>query len=165
MMDTKDIKKLIEMAQKADLAEFEYSEGDIKIRIVRGNIQTFQMPSINPTAYLTPSSQSTPQVTNKVDSFSRDDKAGEVDATVAPDNYQQITSPMVGTFYRSPAPDAAPFVDIGSIVEIDQTLCIVEAMKLMNEIKAEFKFKIIEILVENGHAIEFNQPLFKVQKI
>jgi acetyl-CoA carboxylase biotin carboxyl carrier protein len=75
----------------------------------------------------------------------------------------EITSPMVGTFYRSSAPDADPFVDVGVRIEEEDVICIIEAMKVMNEIKAEFGGEIVEILVENGEPVEFGQPLFLVQ--
>jgi len=78
---------------------------------------------------------------------------------------EEIKSPMVGTFYRSPAPDAEPYVQIGSAVQKGQVLCIIEAMKLLNEIEAEFPCRIVEILVENSQPVEYNQPLFLVQKM
>jgi acetyl-CoA carboxylase biotin carboxyl carrier protein len=81
-----------------------------------------------------------------------------------PVNGEKITSPMVGTFYRSPAPDADPYVEIGARVEEDSVLCIIEAMKVMNEIKAEIRGTIVEILVENGEPVEFGQPLFVIKK-
>ena len=70
---------------------------------------------------------------------------------------------MVGTFYRAPAPDAAPFVEVGDEIEPEQTVCIIEAMKLMNEIKAELKGRVVEILVENGDPVDYGQPLFKIE--
>lgn len=76
-----------------------------------------------------------------------------------------IVSPMVGTFYRAPAPDADPYVQVGDIVEVGQPLCIIEAMKLMNEIESEFRGKVLEILVENAQPVEYGQPLFVVEKL
>ncbi len=78
---------------------------------------------------------------------------------------EEIKSPMVGTFYLSPAPDADPYVHAGSVVQKGQVLCIIEAMKLLNEIEAEFSCRIVEILVENAQPVEYNQPLFKVEKM
>jgi acetyl-CoA carboxylase biotin carboxyl carrier protein len=75
-----------------------------------------------------------------------------------------FTSPMVGTFYRSSSPDSAPFADVGAVIDEDSTLCIVEAMKVMNEIKAEVRGKIVEVLVENAEPVEFGQPLFLIAK-
>jgi len=89
-----------------------------------------------------------------------------VETPAAPaDNLRVITSPMVGTFYRSPAPDAEPFVESGDSVAIGQTVCIIEAMKLMNEIEAEFKGRIVQILVENAQPVEFGQKLFMVEPV
>ena len=79
-------------------------------------------------------------------------------------NVEYIKAPMVGTFYRSPAPDAAPFVELGQVVKVGQSVCIIEAMKLMNEIESEFEGKIVEILVENGQPVEYGQALFAVEK-
>ncbi len=78
-------------------------------------------------------------------------------------NLKQITSPMVGTFYRAPAPDADPFIDVGQKVAVGQTVCIVEAMKLMNEIGSDFSGTVREVLVENGQPVEFGQPLFLLE--
>ena len=79
--------------------------------------------------------------------------------------HKPITSPMVGTFYRSPAPDAEPFVEVGDVVEVGQTVCIIEAMKLMNEIESELKGRVVQILVENAQAVEFGQKLFLLEPI
>ena len=75
-----------------------------------------------------------------------------------------VTSPFVGTFYRAPAPDADPFVEVGTVIKPGQTLCIVEAMKLMNEIESDFAGTVVEVLVENGNSVEFGQKLFKVRR-
>ena len=82
-----------------------------------------------------------------------------------PDAYVAIPSPMVGTFYRAPAPDADPYVELGSLVEVGQTVCIVEAMKLMNEIESEVRGRIVRILVENAQPVEFGQKLFLVEPV
>jgi acetyl-CoA carboxylase biotin carboxyl carrier protein len=78
-------------------------------------------------------------------------------------NLVEVKSPMIGTFYRSPAPEAQPFVEVGQNIEPGQVVCIIEAMKLMNEIKSEIKGKIVEVLAENGHPVEFGQPLFLIE--
>ena len=83
---------------------------------------------------------------------------------VALENTETINSPMVGTFYQSPAPDAPPYVELGQIIKVGQPVCILEAMKLMNEIEAEVEGKIVQILVENGQPVEYGQPLFTIQK-
>ncbi len=87
------------------------------------------------------------------------------DAPAEEDGYETINSPIVGSFYRKPSPEAEPFVDVGSVVEAGQTVCLVEAMKLFNEIEAEFKCKIVEILKEDAAPVEYGEPLFKVQRI
>ena len=81
------------------------------------------------------------------------------------DNIEEIVAPMVGTFYRAPAPDAEPFVEVGDIIKPGTTLCIIEAMKLMNEIEAEISGKIIDIVVDDGQAVEYGQPLFIVEPV
>jgi oxaloacetate decarboxylase alpha subunit len=80
-------------------------------------------------------------------------------------NHKAVTSPMVGTFYRSPAPDADPFVEVGDLVEVGQTVCIIEAMKLMNEIEAEVKGRVVQILVDNAQPVEFGQKLFLIEPV
>ncbi|QDU84912.1 Acetyl-CoA biotin carboxyl carrier [Planctomycetes bacterium Pla163] len=90
--------------------------------------------------------------------------AGSAGPAPLPPGTFHFTSPMVGTFYRSSSPDSAPFVDVGTVIDEDSTLCIVEAMKVMNEIKAEVNGKIVEVLVENAEPVEFGQPLFLVAK-
>lgn len=80
-------------------------------------------------------------------------------------NQKAVTSPMVGTFYRSPAPDADPFVEVGDLVEVGQTVCIIEAMKLMNEIEAEVKGRVVQILVDNSQPVEFGQKLFLIEPV
>ena len=162
-MDLKDVKKLIDIAIKSDLAEFEYTEGEIKIRIVRGTNPQIQIPIAAPT--MIPGQIVPQQITTSPNSTTSTNVEPVTQSQAVEDHYEQITSPMVGTFYRAPAPDADPYVENGSTIESDQTVCIIEAMKLMNEIKAEFKCKIIEVLVENAHAVEFGQPLFKVQRL
>jgi oxaloacetate decarboxylase (Na+ extruding) subunit alpha len=85
--------------------------------------------------------------------------------TPAPENHVAITSPMVGTFYRAPAPDADPYIEVGDMVEVGQTVCIVEAMKLMNEIESEVRGRLVKILVENAQPVEFGQRLFLVEPV
>jgi acetyl-CoA carboxylase biotin carboxyl carrier protein len=89
----------------------------------------------------------------------------EVAKAAVSDKHETITSPIVGTFYRAPSPDSDPYVQVGSVVEKGQVFCIVEAMKLMNEIEAEFKCKIVEILKENAQPVEFGDPLFLVERL
>jgi acetyl-CoA carboxylase biotin carboxyl carrier protein len=147
-MDIRKIKKLIELLHDTDVAEIEISEGEESVRITRGNtnqvvVQTPQMAA--PQTITAP--QDAPQPVA--------DGLSEVTAPAG----HQVKSPMVGTFYRSPSPDAAAFIEVGSEVKQGDTLCIVEAMKMMNQIEADASGKVLAILVDDGDAIEFDQPL------
>jgi len=154
-MDLEEIKQLIALMKRNELTEFELEREGCKIRIKRGpNGGTHADPlpviTIPQGAAPVPTPVSVPVPTPPP-------------PAPAPDT-ADIKSPMVGTFYRAPSPDAAPFVEIGTEVHPDTVVCIIEAMKVMNEIKAEVKGVITEILVENAKAVEFNQPLFRVRK-
>ena len=147
-MDIRKIKKLIELLHDTDVAEIEISEGEESVRITRGNtnqvvVQTPQM--VAPQTITAP--QDAPQPVA--------DGLSEVTVPAG----HQVKSPMVGTFYRSPSPDAAAFIEVGSEVKQGDTLCIVEAMKMMNQIEADASGKVLAILVDDGDAIEFDQPL------
>ena len=147
-MDIRKIKKLIELLHDTDVAEIEISEGEESVRITRGStnqvvVQTPQMSAPHTIA----APQAEPQ-----------QAADEASEALAPAGHQ-VKSPMVGTFYRSPSPDAAAFIEVGSEVKKGDTICIVEAMKMMNQIEADTSGKIAEILVDDGDAVEFDQPL------
>jgi acetyl-CoA carboxylase biotin carboxyl carrier protein len=147
-MDIRKIKKLIELLHDTDVAELEISEGEESVRITRGStnqvvVQTPQM--VAPQMIAAPQAAPQPAV---------DEPSG-----VAAPTGHQVKSPMVGTFYRSPSPDAAAFIEVGSEVKQGDTLCIVEAMKMMNQIEADASGKVLAILVDDGDAIEFDQPL------
>ena len=147
-MDIRKIKKLIELLHDTDVAEIEISEGEESVRITRGStnqvvVQTPQM--VAPQTIAAP--QAAPQLA-----------ADEPSGVTAPAGHQ-VKSPMVGTFYRSPSPDAAAFIEVGSEVKQGDTLCIVEAMKMMNQIEADASGKVLAILVDDGDAVEFDQPL------
>ena len=147
-MDLKDIKAIIDLMKKNSVSEFELERQDFKIRLKRGN------GSIAPVQYEEPTVVTyTP--------------AQALAAPVAPppaaSNELEIKSPMIGTFYRAPSPEAATYVEVGSEVGPDSVVCIIEAMKVMNEIKAEVKGVITQILLENAKPVEFGQPLFKIR--
>lgn len=147
-MDIRKIKKLIELLHDTDVAEIEISEGEESVRITRGStnqvvVQTPQMTA--PQAVVAQPAISQPVSDEPTD--------------VAAPAGHQVKSPMVGTFYRSPSPDAAAFIEIGSEVKQGETLCIVEAMKMMNQIEADASGKVLAILVDDGDAVEFEQPL------
>ncbi len=163
-MDIKDIKSLIKMVTETDITEFEMENADEKIVIKRGKEQEIVHVAA-PQHYLAPPvAPAAPPVAAAPAAAPA--AAGEAAATAAAsDKYETIPSPIVGTFYRAPSPDSDPYVEVGSIVEKGQVLCIVEAMKLMNEIEAEFKCKIVEISKENAQAVEFGDALFVVERL
>ena len=144
-MDLRKLKKLIDLVEESGVAELELTEGEEKIRIVKGGAPA------RGHAYVTPGSLQ-PSVAASA-------SVAPVPAAVAPQGHA-VTSPMVGTFYRCPTPGAKPFVDVGDTVKKGQTICIIEAMKLMNEIEADADGVIKEVLVENGEPVEYGEPLF-----
>ena len=143
MMDIRKIKKLIEMLQDSDLTEIEVKEGEESLRIARGNAQPFEVK----TTSLSPALVNAPSENNEV---------------IANESGSPIKSPIVGTFYRKPAPDKPPFVEIGSHVNAGDVVCIVEAMKMMNEIKSEFTGKVSAINIDDGEPVEFDQSLIVI---
>ena len=142
-MDIRKIKKLIEMLQDSDLTEIEVQEGEESVRIVRGSAQPFEVK----TTSISPASVNVLAENNEV---------------VANESGSPIKSPIVGTFYRKPAPDKPPFVEIGSHVNAGDVVCIVEAMKMMNEIKSEFTGKVSAINIDDGEPVEFDQSLIVI---
>jgi acetyl-CoA carboxylase biotin carboxyl carrier protein len=160
-MDIKDLKVLIKIVTETDINEFELENADEKIVIRRGvksEVVHYQhAPQQAPVHYAAHPQQSAPITQTAQDSV-------PVTAT-AKESGNTINSPIVGTFYRAPAPDAAPYVEVGQIVEKGQVLCIVEAMKLMNEIDAEYRCKIIKICKDNAQPVEFGDPLFVVEPL
>jgi acetyl-CoA carboxylase biotin carboxyl carrier protein len=156
-MDIKDLKLLIKMITETDITEFELDNSEEKIVIRRGP-KTEYINVAAPAAqmYSAPQQMSAPSVAAP--------GAPAVQAVVA-ESGETVNSPIVGSFYRAPAPDAAPYVEVGQVVEKGQVLCIVEAMKLMNEIEAEFRCKIVKICKENAQAVEFGDPLFVVERV
>ena len=158
-MDVKDLKQLIKMITETDITEFEMDNAEEKIVIKRGHhTEIVQMAA--PPAYMpAPAAMAAPVAAPAA--------AAPVAATPAAAEVsgETINSPIVGTFYRAASPEAAPFAEVGQVIEKGQVLCLVEAMKLFNEIEAEFKCKIVKICVENAHPVEFGQPLFVIEKL
>jgi acetyl-CoA carboxylase biotin carboxyl carrier protein len=148
-MDLRKLKKLIDLVQDSGIAELEISEGEERVRITR-TLAGAPVQYAPPTVYTSAPVPSAPEVTNG--------------STPAPEAAQPeghiVKSPMVGTFYRAPSPGAKPFVEVGQTVNAGDTLCIIEAMKLMNEIEADRGGVIKAILVENGQPVEYGEPLF-----
>jgi acetyl-CoA carboxylase biotin carboxyl carrier protein len=151
-VDLKDIKAIIDLMKKNSITEFELERQDSKIRLKRGlngnppSVQYDEAPIVGPITVapaipVVPTAPVLPLATGEID----------------------IKSPMIGTFYRAPSPEAGNYVEIGSEVNADTVVCIIEAMKVMNEIKSEVKGVVTQVLVENGKPVEFGQPLFKVR--
>jgi len=160
-MDIKDLKTLIKMVTETDITEFEMESETEKIMIKRGRnaeIVTVATPTyVSAPAPVALASPAPVAAAPAVAPAAAPAAAGEPG--------EQITSPIVGTFYRAPSPESDPYVQVGSVVEKGQVLCIVEAMKLMNEIEAEFKCKVVEILKENAQPVEFGDALFRVERL
>jgi acetyl-CoA carboxylase biotin carboxyl carrier protein len=157
-MDIKDLKSLIKLVTETDINEFEMENADEKIVIRRGKSQEIVHVSAPPTYMTAAPAPAAPVAAAAA-------PVAEVAKAAISDKYETITSPIVGTFYRAPSPDSDPYVQIGSVVEKGQIFCIVEAMKLMNEIEAEFKCKVVETLKENAQPVEFGDPLFLVERL
>lgn len=159
-MDIKEIKRLIKLVETSDIEELELREEGFQIRITKG--RGIITNPVTATQSAVPSStQAAPPV--KYETSVQEAKIEPV-AEAESDNVVEIRSPMVGTFYRAPAPDADPYIEVGDTIKHGKILCIVEAMKLMNEIEAEVSGKIVKILVDNAQPVEYNQPLFLVEK-
>lgn len=150
-MDLRKLKKLIDLVEESGIAEIEVTEGEEKVRITR-TIAAAAAP-----VYAAPVPAAAPAVTPAAAPVAA---SAPVAAPAARDLSDAQKSPMVGTFYRAPGPNAAAFVEVGQQVKAGDTLCIIEAMKLMNEIEAEKSGTVKEILVENGTPVEFGEPLF-----
>ncbi|MCQ1059355.1 acetyl-CoA carboxylase biotin carboxyl carrier protein [Photobacterium sp. DNB23_23_1] len=149
-MDIRKIKKLIELVEESGIAELEISEGEESVRISRATVpaQVLAAPIAAPVA--APVAPAAAPVA----------EAPTAPATPAG---HQVLSPMVGSFYRAPSPDAKPFVEIGQTVNAGDTLCIVEAMKMMNQIESDKAGTVVAILAEDGDAVEFDQPLVIIE--
>ena len=163
-LDHEDLNRLIEKISSSDIQEFSLEGEDFKVEIKRNlfdqNPSTNNLVSTN-----TFDRTTTANLKSKNDNVSSA-KESEVTQIAPPgrSDLTEITSPMVGTFYRAAAPGEDPFVEVGNIVKVGQTICILEAMKLMNEIESEFNAEIVEILVENGTPVEFGQVLMRVKQ-
>lgn len=148
-MNLKEIKEMINLMNENDLTEIEIEREGTKIKLKKGLVE-ISGAHPKPVEYRIQSSPHSPVL--------------ESSATLN-SNRKEIKSPMVGTFYRAPSPEAPPFVEVGQTVEVGQVVCIVEAMKLMNEIKSEFKGKVVETAADNGQPVEFGQTLFVIEPL
>ncbi len=159
-MDIKDLKVLIKMVTETDITEFEMENAEEKIVIKRGK-ETEIVQMAAPQQYLAQPVMAAPPVAAPAAAATPAVAA----AATAASKGETITSPIVGTFYRAPSPESPSYVEVGSVVEKGQVFCIVEAMKLMNEIEAEFRCKVLEICKENAKPVEFGEPLFIVERL
>ena len=155
-MEIKEIKSIIDLMTRNKLSEFELEREGFKIRIKR-DIEGRPVVTSTPIVPLIQSAASAPAAVHEAAPSSTSAPAAAADLI-------DIKSPMVGTFYRTPAPDAPAYIQVGQEVNEETVVCIIEAMKVMNEIKAEVKGTVVEILVDNARPVEFNTPLFRVKK-
>ena len=149
-MEIDEIKTLIDLMNDNGLVELEMEEKGRKIRLVKEGTSPREVVAVQT------------QIPTMIGQAGMIPAAAEAE-TAEESGLYEVTAPMVGTFYKSPSPDSVPFVDVGMKVTEDTTVCIIEAMKVMNEIRAEVSGTIVEILVENAHPVEYGQPLFKVK--
>lgn len=157
MFDLKDIRKLVKLLENSEISEIEISDNERKIRLVKsapndGRIMSERVVSVPAQAALPPTVPAEAEAAELAKSVPAGGR-----------NVKVMKSPMVGTFYQAPSPDAEPYVQVGDYVHKGQVLCIVEAMKLMNEIESEFDGRIIEVLVENAQPVEYDHELFAIE--
>jgi len=152
-MDLRKLKKLIDLVQESGIAELEITEGEEKVRIRRGGVAEVVPAPVAAAGTTPPAAPGAPAVPAAA--------ATGAEPAPAPEGHL-VKSPMVGTFYRAASPEAKPFVEVGDAVKAGQTVCIVEAMKLMNEIECDKDGVVKAILVENGQPVEYGEPLFVI---
>ncbi len=163
-LDHDDLNRLIEKISKSDIQEFSLEGEDFKLEIKRNLFDNNQLTNnVASQNSLEKQLNPTQQVSKDNVSYEPASESSQVPPPGRSD-LTEITSPMVGTFYRAAAPGEEPFVELGSSIKVGQTICILEAMKLMNEIESEFNAEIVEILVENGTPVEFGQVLMRVKQ-
>lgn len=155
-MDLKDIKAIIDLMRKNAISEFEMEKQDFKIKLKRSSNGGPMVNYPEDASAVIYASQTQP-------SASAPPVAGT--PQVATSSEIEVKSPMVGTFYRSPTPDSAPYAEIGTELNPDSVICIIEAMKVMNEIKSEVRGVVTQVLIENGKPVEYGQPLFKLRPL
>ena len=149
-MDLRKVKKLIELLEESGLSEIEITEGEDKVRITKGGKRSPQVKAI--------------ETTQEAEALSVTEPADVNAQTKNNNNFHEIKAPMIGTFYQSPDPDSEAFVKVGDPINEGDTLCIIEAMKMMNKIETDISGTIERILVQNGDPVEFDQVLFLVSK-
>lgn len=156
-MDINLLKRLIKVVEASDITDFSVQEGDLKVRISKARPQQAQVYYSQ-----APEISAVPQPVQSAPAPSA--APVEKSQVTASDKLYEVKSPIVGTFYRAPSPEADPYIQVGDKITPGNVLCIVEAMKLMNEIESDVSGKVVKILVENGKPVEYNQPLFVIEK-
>jgi len=155
-VDFREIKRIVELMDQHGLSVFKLEQGETKLELKKGG--DLDVKAIQNWMSSSPAPQYAPAYTQAAA------PAGAPAAEAGlPTNLKEVTSPMVGTFYTASSPDSEPFVKVGSKVNAESTVCIIEAMKVMNEIKSEISGEIVELLVENGTAVQYGEPLFRVK--
>jgi len=160
-MNLKELKELIEFLIEKEIAEFELERGDVKVRIKRAGQHTFVQTHADPRFYAVPAA---PAAAPEMAAVPLPGTTSAAPPAPPPEeNLHAVKSPIVGTFYEAPSPGAPPFVKVGDTVEVGQVLCIVEAMKLLNEIESDVAGEIVKKLATNGQPIEYGQELFAIR--
>jgi len=156
------VRELVTILNKTDITELTLESGDVRLSIRKSETRVVAAPAVSPAPAVISASPSSPSAIEQTSPSSFAHTTTIADSLPSK-KLVEITSPMVGTFYRSPGPDEAPFVEIGDSVKKGNTVCIIEAMKLMNEIESEASGKIVEILVENTQPVEYGQVLMRIE--
>jgi len=165
-MDFKEIQELIKQVNRSNISELKIKDGDFEITLrSKDYIEAVKSPKGNITVSAPTPVAAAPQVATSAPSSTTEKKAEENKKPEKENKYITIKSPMIGTFYRAPGPDKEPFVKVGDTVSKGDTLCIIEAMKLFNEIESEYSGKIVKVLVEDSSPVEFDQPLFLLEPL
>jgi acetyl-CoA carboxylase biotin carboxyl carrier protein len=162
-MNQKELKELIEFLIEKDIAEFELERGDVKVHIRRGSEHGTGAPAVPFTVHAAPVT-AVPIATTPIASNTAVPPSAPEATLAAEEKLHVVHSPIVGTFYEAPSPGAPPFVKVGDKVEVGQVLCIVEAMKLMNEIESDVAGEVMKKLVNNGQPVEYGQQLFAIRQ-
>jgi len=165
-VNLKELKEIFRLVEKTDFTEVEVVRGDFRIRIERGKISGTNSEPIT-TSLVHPNvhvgTHKAPAMSPSSEELTIQE--GKPVSKAETESGQFVTSPFVGTFYRAPSPDVDPYVQVGQVIKKGQVLCIIEAMKLMNEIESDFDGKLVEIYSENGQPVEFGEKLFKIEPI
>lgn len=162
-MDLRKIKKLIELLEESELAEIEIHEGEESVRLIRHHAQQGGVQAAQQIPVSAPPPQQAPAPSQEGGQSAGQGGETSEEGDKLPEG-EVVRSPMVGTFYSAPNPESDPFVRVGSKVSTGDTLCLVEAMKMFNQIEAEFGGEVVAVLVEDGQPVEFDEPLFVIRK-